>query len=150
MVLVVGDRGADDAAHVDATVRVEGAVLGGERGFDDPRRDVVQRYHDAMVAFFADIRKQVAVAVVDERVLVHLVGGKPADRRQGANRLGGDGGDAQQRQEGHNHQTEDYRAAQVTAAPLSPAGGVAAAPPAGGAAARKPQVPGKTDHTERE
>ena len=94
MVLVVGDRGADDAAHVDATVRVEGAVLGGEGCLHDPGRDVVERHDDSMVALLPDVGEQLAMAVVDQGVLLELVRGQAADGGQRSDRLGGDRGDA--------------------------------------------------------
>jgi hypothetical protein len=49
-----------------------------------------------MVTRLADVGEQGAVAVIDQGVLIHLVGGEAADRWQRANRLGRDRGDPHQ------------------------------------------------------
>ena len=95
VVLIVGDGGADDAAEVDAAVRVERAVLGGERRLHHPWGDIVERHDDPVVAGLADVGQQGAVAIVDQGVLLHLVGGKPANGRQGTHGLRRDRRDAE-------------------------------------------------------
>ena len=85
-----------------------------------------------MVTRLANVGEQGAMAVIDERVLIHLVGGKAADRRQRTNRLRRDRGDAEQRQEDDDDQAENDDAAKVTATPLAPAGEVTLTAPTGG------------------
>src|SRR5438046_8780030 len=94
MVRLVRDCGSKDSAHVDATVAVEGAVLGGEGCLHDPGRDVVERHDDSMVALLPDVGEQLAMAVVDQGVLLELVRGQAADGGQRSDRLGGGRGDA--------------------------------------------------------
>jgi hypothetical protein len=72
------------------------------------------------------------MAVVDEGVLVDLVGGKPADRRQGTDGLRRDRGDAHQGQQEDDDQAEDYDAPKVAPTTLAPASEMTLAAPAGG------------------
>ncbi len=85
-----------------------------------------------MVTRFADIGEQGAMAVVDQGVLIHLVRGKAADRREGANRLRGDRRDAHERHKKDDDEAEDDHAPKIATAPLAPAGEMTLASPAGG------------------
>src|SRR5438105_14853524 len=89
VVLIVRDRRPNDAADVNPAIRVEGSVLGGQRCLYHPGRDVIERYHNPVVALLAVVGQQRAVAVVDERALLQRVGGETAARGLPASRLGG-------------------------------------------------------------
>ena len=85
-----------------------------------------------MVTRLADIGEQRAMAVVDEGVLIHFVRGKPADRREGTDRLRRDRRDAHERQEEDDDEAENDHAPKIVAAPLAPASEMTLASPAGG------------------
>ena len=131
VVLIVRDRRPHDPADIDPTVGVEGPILGGEGGLGDPRRDVVERHDDPVIALLADVGQQGPVAVVDQGVLVHLVRGQATHGRQRTHGLRGDRGDAHQRHQQHHDQPEDDRAPEVGAGTLAPPVDVSVGAPAG-------------------
>ena len=57
------DHGAQQAGRVDAAVREEPVVLGGDERVDDMLRDVLEAHRDATL--LADLREQAAIARVD-------------------------------------------------------------------------------------
>ena len=132
LMVEVGDGGAEDAAHVDAAVLIEGAVLGCQCGLHDPGRDVAERDDDSMVALLADIGEQRPMAIVNQGVLLEISVDDVADRGQRSNGLSRDRRHGQDRDHQEDHQTEDQGAPDIGARALAPAMNLAMRPAPGG------------------
>ena len=117
---VIGQRRARDTREVDAIVLVESLVLDRDGRLLDEGRHRVQRHHDAVVAMVADVVDEGAMTIENQHVLVKPGRGKPVDGRQVADRLGGEGGDHQQRK-GQDQDRHQEKGAPSFGATLAPA-----------------------------
>src|SRR5207253_326178 len=83
-----------------------GLVFDRDRRLADEGGDVVEGDDDAMIAVVADVVDQRAVPVEDQHVLLEAAGGEAVDRRQVADRLGGEGRHRHQRQSEKQQRTD--------------------------------------------
>src|SRR5438270_2750216 len=113
MVRVISDRRPGDPTEIDAAVLIEGLVFDRDRRLADEGGDVVEGDDDTMIAVVADVVDQRAVPVEDQHVLLEAAGGEAVDRRQVADRLGGE------RRHRHQGQSEQQQRTDQDDAPDS-------------------------------